>query len=153
MSSSKPTQNRLPVTFRPAQMDDAPTIADIHIFDRSSALDMPPSIHSPSAVHAWVARTLQSGDVTIVAESSGTVVGYARYPGENRLADLYVHLSAHGQGVGSALLEAVKEARPGGLEMWVFQCNVSTRKFLNVMNLWRWGGRIMIINTRLRRVS
>ena len=118
-----------PLTLRPARIDDAAAIADIHIVARESAPGMPASIHPPEAVHAWVKRTLQSGDATLVAERQGLIVGYARYPGDDQLADLYVQPSEQGRGVGTALLKAVREARAGGLELWVFLSNTAARGF------------------------
>jgi len=131
MASPKPTSRQdIPLfTLRPARVADAPAMAEIHISARDSAPGMPPSIHSPADIHAWMARALASGDAALVAERNGTVVGYAHYPGSNELADLYVLPSNQGRGVGAALLEAVKEARPGGFELWVFEANVEARRF------------------------
>ena len=110
-------------------MDDAAAIADTHILARESAPGMPPSIHLPSAVHAWLKQTLQSGYATLAAECEGAVVGYARYPADNELADLYVHPSEQGRKVRTSLLGAVKEAIPKEFEPWVFWSHVSARDF------------------------
>jgi ribosomal protein S18 acetylase RimI-like enzyme len=42
---------------------------------------------------------------------------------EGQVEHLYVDPGHQGAGIGSALLDLAKEARPGGLRFWVFQRN------------------------------
>lgn len=115
------------ITLRPAvEGEDAEAVAAVHLAARRSA-PMPPPVHTDAEVRGWVAGRL-STDPVWVAESGGSVVGYARFPGA-WLDDLYVHPDHAGQGVGSALLDLVKSQRPDGFCLWVFESNTPARGF------------------------
>lgn len=63
-----------------------------------------------------------------VAESRGRIVGYVRFvlPDGRRvgwLDDLYVRPEHAGRGVGTALLDVVKAALPGGFGLWTYASN------------------------------
>lgn len=88
---------------------------------------MPPGIHPPDEVRAWLAER-SAQDETWVAEADGAVVGYARFT-ETWLDDLYVVPDAQRAGVGTALLELVKALRPRGFSLWVFEVNQPARAF------------------------
>ena len=65
----------------------------------------------------------------IVAERGGAVAGFLAVDGEGFVAGLYVAGPARGQGVGTALVEAAKAARPEGLTLWTFVANAGARRF------------------------
>ena len=65
---------------------------------------------------------------TWVAEDDGHVIGFAQVI-PYRLENLYVDPDAQGRGVGTALLDHVKQACPNGFELWVFQENEGARRF------------------------
>jgi GNAT superfamily N-acetyltransferase len=63
-----------------------------------------------------------------VAEVDARIAAFAALEGD-LLGHLYVDPPCQGRGVGSALLDWAKEARPAGLRFWVFQRNESARRF------------------------
>ena len=115
--------------LRPATTADLEVIADVHLASRHAAGEaFPPSVHTPDEVRGWV-RTwdLTTYDVWL-AQSADRVVGYARCT-TTWLDDLYLLPEAQGRGVGSALLDRVKEERPAGFGLWVFESNLPARDF------------------------
>jgi GNAT superfamily N-acetyltransferase len=119
-----------PLLLRPAEPEDAPAVADVHLAARRAAAaagSMPPSVHPDGDVREWLASRVLA-DETWVAEQRGDVVAYARLTAE-WLDDLYVHPAHAGAGVGTALLDLVKGLRPGGFGLWVFESNLAARRF------------------------
>lgn len=115
------------VQLRPATVEDSGAIAEIHLASRASAA-MPPPIHPPHEVRAWLAERLQSEDEVWLAELDGEPVAYARFT-PTWLDDLYVHPSCAGRGIGGAMLDLVKARRPDGFCLWVFEMNSKARRF------------------------
>ena len=112
--------------LRPATEADLAAVVAVQIASRGAAA-MPPGIHPEHEVVAWLTARLATDDVW-VAESDGSVVGYARItPGW--LDDLYVVPDRAGRGVGSALLDVVKAQQPDGFCLWVFEMNTPARGF------------------------
>ena len=64
----------------------------------------------------------------VVAERDGEIVGLLVLDGD-WVNQLYVAPGCTGEGVGTTLLDAAKERRPGGLDLWTFQSNVGARRF------------------------
>jgi len=113
--------------IRRALPTDAEAVADIHQAARAAA-PMPPEVHSPDEVRAWLARRLEADETWVAVDDGGAVVGYARL-GDAWLDDLYVAPSAARRGVGSALLDVVKARRPAGFSLMVFEINAPARAF------------------------
>ena len=113
--------------LRPAEESDAAAVADVHLAARRAA-PMPPPVHNDGAVRFWLDGRIQSSDAVWVAEVDGVVGGYARFT-DSWLDDLYVAPALAGRGVGSALLDLVKQQRPGGFCLWVFDMNTPARDF------------------------
>jgi GNAT superfamily N-acetyltransferase len=115
--------------LRPATPEDLPAIADLYLRVRESAVPaMPPQIHTPEEVRAYVGGwDLARRDVWI-AELGGSPVAYMALE-EEWLDSLYVLATAAGQGIGSALLDLAKSLRPGGFGLWVFESNTPARAF------------------------
>ena len=89
---------------------------------------MPPGIHPPDDVRAWVGTwDLTARDVW-VAESDGTIVGFANLT-PTWLDGLYVAPAAQRAGIGSTLLDLAKSVRPDGFGLWVFEMNQPARDF------------------------
>ena len=63
-----------------------------------------------------------------VAEDAGSVVGLAAV-GDRTLGHLYVHPEHSGRGIGTELLDAVKELRPDGFTLWTFPANERACRF------------------------
>ena len=117
------------VRLRPATTADLHALAGVHLASRRAAgAAFPPGVHTADEVRAWVAAwDLTTYDVWL-AQSADRVVGYARCT-TTWLDDLYLLPEAQGRGVGSALLDRVKEQRPDGLGLWVFATNTPARDF------------------------
>jgi chorismate mutase len=89
---------------------------------------MPPAIHPPDEVRAWVGTwDLTSRDVW-VAESAGVIVGFANLT-PTWLDGLYVAPAAQRSGIGSTLVDLAKSVRPEGFGLWVFEVNEPARAF------------------------
>jgi len=119
--------------LRPAGEDDAPAIAEVLLAARAAAVAagaMPASVHPASDMprhvregilphrEVWVAQAGEGADVLGVMALDATW-----------LDDLYVHPSAAGQGIGSALLQLAQALRPDGFDLWVFEVNGPARRF------------------------
>lgn len=114
------------VVLRPAVLEDAAAVADVHLASRRSAA-MPPGVHTDDEVRSWLTARVAE-DPVWVAEHEDRIVGYARFP-DAWLDDLYVHPDHARQGIGSALLDLVKAERPDGFCLWVFEINDPARRF------------------------
>ena len=113
--------------IRLAADSDLPTIAEVYLAARDGAA-MPPGIHPPDDVRAWVASwDLASRDVW-VAESGGSIVGFANLT-PTWLDGLYVAPGAQRGGIGSTLVDLAKSVRPDGFGLWVFETNVRAQEF------------------------
>ncbi|HEX5468279.1 MAG TPA: GNAT family N-acetyltransferase [Gaiellaceae bacterium] len=64
----------------------------------------------------------------LVAERKGRVIGFFALS-DDLLYHLYVYPDLQGRGAGSMLFDRVKELRPSGFRLWVFQRNVQARRF------------------------
>jgi GNAT superfamily N-acetyltransferase len=117
----------LDLTLREANEGDSSAVASVYLAARRAA-EMPPPVHSADAIRFWLDGRLQSTDTVWVAEVDGVVGGYARFT-EGWLDDLYVAPGLAGRGIGAALLDVVKQQRPGGFCLWVFEMNTPARDF------------------------
>jgi len=115
------------LTLRPADVSDAAAVAEVHLSARRTAA-MPPPVHPDNDVREWLDGRMRSTDTVWVAELRGVVGGYARFT-EGWLDDLYVAPGLAGRGIGSALLDLVKQQRPDGFCLWVFEMNTPARAF------------------------
>jgi GNAT superfamily N-acetyltransferase len=86
-----------------------------------------PKLHSDLEDRDFVRGFIESSE-TWIAISDGRVIGLACLEGD-WLAHLYVDPFWHDRGVGTLLLERVKEARPDGFQLWAFQANSGARRF------------------------
>lgn len=125
MSEGPPTE----LTLRPATVDDATAMGDLHVDCREANVpSMPPMVHDRPTTHRWVRGRLEGGSTGWVAEAHDELVGYAVL-GDAWLDDLFVAPGATGHGVGAALLDVVKAERPDGFCLWVFASNTGARRF------------------------
>jgi ribosomal protein S18 acetylase RimI-like enzyme len=113
--------------LRPAKPADADAVAAV--FTPSFAgLAYLPRLHTAEEDRAHFRGLLERGHELWVAEEDGRIRGFAHLH-EDVLQHLYVHPEAQGRGIGSALLDRVKERRPDGFQLWVFQRNEGARRF------------------------
>jgi ribosomal protein S18 acetylase RimI-like enzyme len=87
-----------------------------------------PELHSDEETFGWIAEVVLGEYETYVAHVDGAFAGFAAVSVEV-LEHLYVAPEHQGLGVGSALLDQVKQARPDGFTLWVFQRNERARRF------------------------
>jgi GNAT superfamily N-acetyltransferase len=112
--------------LRPAQPADAPAITRIFQAARAHSLPFLPIVHTDAEDHAFFARTVERGGVT-VADDNGVVVAFLALDGDE-IDHLYVDPGHHRRGHGTALMAVAKSARDR-LELWVFQRNLGAIAF------------------------
>ena len=114
--------------LRRASPVDALTIAEVFLRARAEMTYLP-RLHTAEETHAFFRdRVLCEAEVWVAADPDGRVLGFVAV-GSRMLEHLYVLPQAQGRGVGSALLERAKVARPSALELWVFQQNLGAHRF------------------------
>ena len=112
--------------LRRATPEDAIKVADV--FRRSfGTLTFLPTLHTPDEDRQHFARVVAEQEVW-VSERYGRIVGFAALS-RDELTYLYVAPEEQGRRVGTALLELVKQQRPDGFKLWVFQRNIRARRF------------------------
>jgi chorismate mutase/GNAT superfamily N-acetyltransferase len=117
------------VDLRPAGLEDAAALADLHVDSREANVgSMPPMVHDRETTHRWMRQRLEGESTGWVAAADGRAVGYLVLTGE-WLDDLFVAPGHTGGGVGSALLDLAKAERPDGFCLWVFESNEGARRF------------------------
>lgn len=111
--------------IRRATSDDARAISDLFVRARDEMTYLP---RIPEDVRPLLGGWFLERAEVWVAEEEGRVVGFAGVSG-SELTHLYTDPSAQNRGVGTALLDHVKDRRPERLELWVFQRNNGARRF------------------------
>jgi putative acetyltransferase len=95
---------------------------------REAAMPWLPKLHSEAEDrHFFGTRVLAECEVLVVRRAGSPVAFLALK--DDMVEHLYVHPDSQRDGIGSALLEAAKARRPGGLRLWVFQRNHGARAF------------------------
>jgi GNAT superfamily N-acetyltransferase len=110
-----------------ARADDGDAIAEVFLASRRVAMPWLPELHTDEETRAFFAGVIAACEVLVVRRS-GRVLGFLALRGDE-VEHLYVHPTAQRRGVGTALLEAAKARRPGGLELWAFQRNTPALAF------------------------
>lgn len=113
------------IRLRPARDLDAGAVGAI-LSDFIDDTPWMPRIHTRAEDLAHAARLIERGWVT-VAEEEGRVVAFAAREGDD-LDALYVNAEAQGHGVGSALVDHLKEDA-ASLELWTFEANRGAQRF------------------------
>ncbi|MEU8061758.1 GNAT family N-acetyltransferase [Microbispora bryophytorum] len=116
-----------PPLIRRAGIGDAEGIAEVFLAARGGMTYLP-RLHGDEETRAWIAGVVLPSSQVWVAELRGRIVGFAALRGQ-WLDHLYLAPAAQNGGVGSALLDHVKKARPRGLDLRVFQRNTGARRF------------------------
>lgn len=136
---------------RPASLDDARRIAEVHVASWQSAYRgiLPDTFLDGLSVEEWAERRRQwlsapgRGAATLVAERNGGVVGFVHVceardvEGAGEVAAIYAAPTSWGTGVGRALIDAaVDELSAQGRDravLWVFRDNARGRAFYERM--------------------
>ncbi|MFF2727983.1 GNAT family N-acetyltransferase [Streptomyces sp. NPDC058008] len=117
------------VRLRAATAGDAEGITRVFLASRAAALPGLLRVHSDEDTLAWITQVLLPGTRTWVAEGEpGEVLGFASLDGDV-LDQLYLRPDSLRRGIGTLLLERVKEASRGKLSLYTFQRNSAARAF------------------------
>ncbi len=115
--------------LRPATAVDLPAVAEVYLAAREAAVPaMPPGVHPPDEVRAWVAGWDLDVAAVWVAACDDRLLGFAHLTAA-WLDGLYVLPATQRFGIGSALLDVAKGRRPEGFGLWVFESNTPARAF------------------------
>jgi GNAT superfamily N-acetyltransferase len=119
-------------TLRSAVPADAEAIAQILIDVRSAFMPYAPLVHSAEEVHSWVAGVLVPSGNTVIAESSGDLIGVlasAQAPSCSWIDQMAVHPSHVGRGIGSVLLDHAFRVLSWPMRLYTFHANTGARRF------------------------
>ncbi|MGW3659969.1 N-acetyltransferase family protein [Streptomyces sp. NPDC005151] len=122
------TARRSTVRLREAGIQDAGAITDVFLASRAAAMPYLPRIHSDEDTLAFFTHVVLPGSRVWVAEGEGGIVGFAALDG-TVLDHLYLRPDVRRRGIGSTLLDAVREASHKELTLHVFQRNSEARAF------------------------
>ncbi|WP_161784951.1 GNAT family N-acetyltransferase [Hoeflea sp. BAL378] len=118
----------LPVVRR-AAAQDLPACAAI-INDYMDATDWLPRTIDRKAIEEMFAPELLNKRTILVAEDGDAIIGYLSMDHQaGFIHALYLRPHAQGKGLGKALLDAAKDARPQGFELTVFEPNAEAMRF------------------------
>jgi GNAT superfamily N-acetyltransferase len=112
------------VKISPALPEEAEALAAI-LRGWIMETDWLPKLHTPEEDRGFLAHLIESGPV-LVARGPQPLGFLARQGGD--VSCLYLARDARGQGVGKALLDAVKAVEPE-ISLWTFQANTGARRF------------------------
>jgi GNAT superfamily N-acetyltransferase len=118
-----------PFHIRPAEPRDATAIAAVHRISMREAMPYLPDLHTPDEDRVWVTEIVLPHQEVWVAEAGGKLMGVVSLDMDDMLTQLYILPAYQGLGIGSALLDWAKAARPGGLRLYAFQRNTRARAF------------------------
>ncbi len=105
--------------LRRARPSEATAIARIHV-DAREQIPLTNALHTFEEVIAYHARLIAAVDVRVAADNADAPMAYAARDGEV-LAQLYVAPAHFRQGLGEALLSAMR--RESALKLWCFAHN------------------------------
>jgi ribosomal protein S18 acetylase RimI-like enzyme len=93
---------------------------------------IPEPVHTESDVRSWVADILIPAGGTWVVERGNEVVAMMTVEGSN-IDQLYVAPDHQHLGLGSMLVELVRELSPSELSLWTFRSNARARRFYEAL--------------------
>jgi ribosomal protein S18 acetylase RimI-like enzyme len=109
------------IELRPAGAQDGDAIAAVFGAARRGAMAYLPDLHTATEDRAHFAGVVADGGSTVAA-LDGRVVAFIAL-GAASVEHLYVDPAHWRRGIGTVLLGHAQAARPGGLDLWVFQRN------------------------------
>ncbi|MGL4174431.1 MAG: GNAT family N-acetyltransferase [Dermatophilaceae bacterium] len=116
--------------IRPAISTDGAAITKVFRASREVAMPYLPRRYDDERTEAFFTHVVLVRCETWVTEApeTGEIVGFAALEGEV-LEHLYLRPDVRRQGLGSLLLEQVRQARPAGIRLRVFTRNTEARAF------------------------
>lgn len=122
-------RSQMDVRIRPANSADLSACAAI-INDYIDETPWLPRTNSRQAMARMFAPELLEKRIISVAEQAGEIVGYVSTdPQAGFVHALYLRPEYCGRGLGRALLDTVKAARPQGFELTVYEPNIDAMRF------------------------
>ncbi|MBA3449895.1 MAG: GNAT family N-acetyltransferase [Chloroflexia bacterium] len=115
--------------IRSAVPEDGDAIAAVHRRSMEEAMPYLPVLHTLEEDRVWIANVVLPHQAVWVAEVAGRVVGIASLDANDMLTQLYILPGYQGFGIGGALLDTAKAARPAGFRLYAFQRNTRARGF------------------------
>ncbi len=112
---------------RLATPKDADAILDVFVRVRERVKDIP-EVRTPDETREYIRDVVVPKREVWVVEQDERVLGFAALRGD-WIEHFYVHPLAQRFGIGSALLERLKESHPGGLKTSVYQKSTGLRRF------------------------
>ncbi|MFF8993508.1 GNAT family N-acetyltransferase [Streptomyces sp. NPDC014983] len=119
-----------PVRLRTAVAADAAAITAVFLASRAAALPYLPRLYSDEETLAFFEHVVLPSSTVWVAEQGedARIVGFAALD-KTVLDHLYLHPDVRRRGIGTALLQTVKQASPEELSLHCFQRNTDARAF------------------------
>jgi GNAT superfamily N-acetyltransferase len=114
--------------LRPARPTDASDVAEIFLAAYAEMRPYVRDVHTDDEIRAWIGDVVLRENEIVIAEVEGRPAGFAALHAD-LLGHLYVHPDLQRRGIGDVLLARVKELRPRGFRLWVFQRNTGARRF------------------------
>lgn len=115
------------MSLRPAEPEDAGSIARLHRLTTRVSLPFLPELHTPEEDLWFFSHRLLRENETWVVETGGVITGYVAF-NPDWISHLFVHPDHQGQGLGGVLLAKVlADGRPR--QLWTFQANSRARAF------------------------
>ncbi|MER6103864.1 GNAT family N-acetyltransferase [Streptomyces sp. NPDC001832] len=116
--------------IRRATPADGEAVTAVFLASRAAAMAYLPRLHNDEETRAWIDAVVLPDSTVWVAElgEAAEIVGFASLDG-TVLDHLYLRPDVRRRGIGTALLETVREASPERLSLHVFQRNTDARTF------------------------
>jgi GNAT superfamily N-acetyltransferase len=116
------------VEIRPAEPDDAGSIADVYLASFAATYVFAPA-HSDHQVRRWIAEVLLPSEEVWVATTRSEAVVAMMALSQDMVDQLYIAPGWTGRGIGGRLIALAKSRRPAGLDLYTFQVNSNARRF------------------------
>ncbi|HRY06600.1 MAG TPA: GNAT family N-acetyltransferase [Hyphomicrobiaceae bacterium] len=123
--------------LRPFLLADTPRLQDLYA---QAIEELTQDEYDDEQRLAWITRAADAQEfanrlgknVTILVEQGGEILGFASLAGNSEIDMLYVHPYATGQGVGSALVDALERlAKARGAETLMVEASDTAHEFFS----------------------
>ena len=118
--------------LRHATDADADAVAEVYLRSRKELVACAPLVHSDESVREWIRHKLIAGGGVTVASVTGVVVGFVAVSQSTECSwidQLYVLPTYTRHGIGTSLLDHVRNELSPPIRLYTFQCNEAARHF------------------------